>query len=311
MPHKKYYFKVIASLFSSVKDYASLIPALERGLANFSNRIAGGVNQPIRNVVFVPDSDGFLGCMPVYSRVDDILATKLVSFFPHNKDVSTHHAVILVFSSQTGIPKVILDGDVITARRTAAVSAIATKYLVSGEPNVLAILGSGVQARSHYAALSHFFNFKQIRIWNHRYDGAVKLANELGPNCSACLDVCEAVKNADVIVTVTSSTLPILNYEWIKAGVHINAVGACRPDWSEIEPHLMRSAIVYVDSREGALKESGDIILSQANIYAEIGEVILGTKEALRKETTIFKSLGLAIEDAVAAKVVVDKLGLQ
>ncbi|KAH9508312.1 hypothetical protein Btru_050812 [Bulinus truncatus] len=185
------------------------------------------------------------------------------------------------------------------------------EYLVSGEPNVLAVLGSGVQARSHYAALSHFFNFKQIRIWNHRYDGAVKLANELGPNCSACHDVCEAVKNADVIVTVTSSTLPILKYEWIKAGVHINAVGACRPDWSEIEPHLMRSAIVYVDSREGALKESGDIILSQANIYAEIGEVILGTKEALRKETTIFKSLGLAIEDAVAAKVVVDKLGLQ
>ncbi|KAK0058971.1 ketimine reductase mu-crystallin [Biomphalaria pfeifferi] len=294
---------------TDILDYTILIPAIEKSLAEFSKRT--GVIQPVRNVVLIPESEGFLGCMPVYSREDDILAAKIVSFFPQNKDVSTHHAVMLIFCAHTGIPKALLDGDVITAKRTAATSAVATKYLVNGKPDVLALLGSGVQARSHVAALSELFTFKEIRIWNHRFDGAVKLAEEIGLNCASCRDVSEAVKNADVIVTVTSAKNPVLRLDWVKPGAHINAVGACRPDWSEIDADLMRSAVVYVDSREGALKESGDIILSQAEIYAEIGDVILGTREAMREKTTVFKSLGMAIEDGVAAKLVIKKLGIE
>ncbi|CAL1526308.1 unnamed protein product [Lymnaea stagnalis] len=299
---------VSAQNIANILDYSSLIAAIEKSLANFSHRTDSGVNQPVRSVVIVPNSDGFLGCMPVYSREDDVLATKIVSFFPRNKDVPTHHAVVLVLCAQTGVPRALLDGDVITARRTAATSVVATKHLVNGEPKILAILGSGVQARSHYIALSEVFHFKQICIWNHRPEGAHKLADEIGNNCVACSKVSEAVEDADVIVTVTSAKDPILKAAWVKPGVHINAVGACRPDWSELEPELVNSAVVYVDSREGALKESGDIILAKAEIYAEIGEVINGTCEAKREQITIFKSLGMAIEDAVAAKLVLDKL---
>ncbi|XP_059144780.1 ketimine reductase mu-crystallin-like isoform X2 [Physella acuta] len=250
----------------------------------------------------------FLGCMPVYSKEDDVLATKLVSFYPLNKDCPTHSAIIAVFYPQTGIPRAILDGDVITAKRTAATSLVASKYLVNGEPKILAILGSGVQAKSHYEAFCHLYNFTEVRIWNHRKEGAQRLADELGSKCVAVDHVAVAVENADVIVTATSATEPVLKLEWVKPGVHINAVGACRPNWSEIDPLLMNAATVYVDSQEGALKESGDIIISRSPIFAEIGEVINGTKEGKRKEITVFKSLGMAIEDAIAAKIVLDKM---
>uniref|UniRef100_A0A2C9JFG1 Ketimine reductase mu-crystallin n=1 Tax=Biomphalaria glabrata TaxID=6526 RepID=A0A2C9JFG1_BIOGL len=278
---------------TDILDYTILIPAIEKSLAEFSKRT--GVIQPVRNVVLIPESEGFLGCMPVYSREDDILATKIVSFFPQNKDVSTHHAVILVFCAHTGIPKALLDGDVITAKRTAATSAVATKYLVNGKPDVLALLGSGVQARSHVAALCELFTFKEIRIWNHRFDGAVKLAKEIGLNCAACRDVSEAVKNADVIVTVTSAKDPVLRLDWVKPGAHIN------------------ESLFNFNNGSAFSKDyecsSGSFF--SAEIYAEIGEVILGTREAMREKTTVFKSLGMAIEDGIAAKLVINKLGIE
>ncbi|GFO18737.1 ketimine reductase mu-crystallin [Plakobranchus ocellatus] len=152
----------------------------------------------------------------------------------------------------------------------------------------------------------------EVKIWNHRPERAIEFAksDHCCHNTEACANVEEAVKDADVIVTVTSSSTPILMAEWIKPGAHINAVGACRPDWAEIDANLMRSAVVYVDSLEAALKESGDIILSKADVFAEIGEVINGSKPGLKEKTTVFKSLGMAVEDAVAAKIVLDALGL-
>ncbi|CAG5120582.1 unnamed protein product, partial [Candidula unifasciata] len=268
----------------AILDYQSLIQYVERGLGHFSKRGEVGVVQPPRTVVHVNKSDGFFGCMPVYSEIDNILVTKLVTFFPNNKDIPTHHAVIIVFDTETGVPKAILDGAVITERRTAAASVVATKHLVNGNPKILAVLGSGVQARSHYRALSEVFTFDQVRIWNHRFEGAQRLATEIGEKCLACSSVQEAVLGADVIVTVTSSKVPILKAEWVKPGAHINAVGACRPDWSEIDPELMRSAVVYVDSYEGAERESGDVLLAQDKVF-------FGTKEGYRNKVTVFKSL--------------------
>lgn len=195
-----------------------------------------------------------------------------------------------------------MDGEVITTMRTAAVSAVATKYLAAGDASTLAVLGSGVQAHSHIQALSSIRSFKKINIWSRTKKNAEKLAGEVGG--TAYDSVQEAVKDADVIVTVTSSSTPVLMKDWVKPGTHVNAVGACRPDWQEIDPDLMRSSVLYVDSREAAMKESGDVILSKADIFAELGEMVLGVKEAEVQKTTVFKSLGLAIEDVMSAKLV-------
>uniref|UniRef100_A0A0B7A802 Ketimine reductase mu-crystallin n=1 Tax=Arion vulgaris TaxID=1028688 RepID=A0A0B7A802_9EUPU len=300
---------ISADTVKNILDYPSLIQVIESALGHFSKRNEVGIIQPVRTAIHVRKNEGYFGCMPVYSEMDNILCTKLVSFFVQNKDIQTHHAVILVFSADTGAPRAIMDGDIITSRRTAAASAVATKHLGCENPKILAILGSGVLARTHYDALSQLFKFEEVRIWNHRFEGAQKLAAEIGEKCVASASVEEAVLDADVIVTVTSSKVPVLKAQYVKTGAHINAVGACRPDWSEVDPELMKSAIIYTDSFEGALKESGDILLAKAEVYAEIGEVINGTKEGKRDQVTVFKSLGIAIEDAVAAKLVLDKLG--
>ncbi|XP_025084684.1 ketimine reductase mu-crystallin-like isoform X2 [Pomacea canaliculata] len=246
--------------------------------------------------------------MPAYSEKDNALSTKLLTFFPKNTNISTHAALIVVFDCCTGIPKAIMDGDVITAQRTAAASAAATKHLTNGIPRQLAILGAGVQARSHYHALSYLYKFQQVKIWNHHMDKAKLLAAELGPEVEAVPEAKEAIQDADVIVTVTNSSVPVLQASWVKQGAHINAVGSCRPDWNEIAPELMHQAVVYVDTKEAAVKESGDIIKSGATIFAEIGEVIAGKAAARTTETTIFKSLGMAIEDTVTANLVMKKL---
>lgn len=299
---------ISASVISEILHYDELIPAIGNALAKFSNRPESGVIQPVRSVLAVPPVNGFLGVMPAYSQTDDILSIKLLTFFPQNKDMSTHNAVIVLFHAETGIPQAILDGDVITARRTAAASAIATKHLVNEVPQRLAILGAGTQARSHYYALSSLYKFQQVKIWNHRPNKAQTLAAELGPEVEAVVEAFEAVRDADVVITVTNSRTPVLQAEWVKPGAHINAVGACRPDWCEVAPELMQKSVVYVDTREAAVKESGDIILSGATIVAEIGEVISGKVKARCSETTVFVSLGMAIEDAAAANLVLKKL---
>lgn len=282
-----------------VLHFSELIPQMESALKKFSSK---NVEQPVRSIVSVKEANGFLGVMPAYSSTDQALAVKLVTFYPQNTDVPTHNAIIAVFNSHNGIPEVIMDGEVITTMRTAAVSAVATKYLAAGDASTLAVLGSGVQAHSHIQALSSIRSFKKINIWSRTKKNAEKLAGEVGG--TAYDSVQEAVKDADVIVTVTSSSTPVLMKDWVKPGAHVNAVGACRPDWQEIDPDLMRSSVLYVDSREAAMKESGDVILSKADIFAELGEMVLGVKEAEVQKTTVFKSLGLAIEDVMSAKLV-------
>ncbi|KAH3734833.1 hypothetical protein DPMN_041283, partial [Dreissena polymorpha] len=251
----------------------------------------------------------FFGLMPAMCEAEEVMGTKLVTWYPQNTGrhgVPTHHAIIVLFNKNTGIPKAIMDGEVITAMRTAACSAVATKFLAPPSACKLAILGAGVQARSHYHALITVIPFTQVTVWSRSFASAELCASELG--AMACQSVEEAVREADVIVTVTASTTPVLRLEWVKPNAHINGVGACRPDWSEIDTELMRAAVVYVDSREGALAESGDVILSKAEVYAELGEVVTGVKEAKRDQLTVFKSLGMAIEDVMAGELVLEQL---
>src|SRR5437016_14428814 len=184
--------------------------------------------------------------------------------------------------------------------RTAAVSAIATKLLARRDAKILAILGSGVQARSHVEALQLVRHFEEIRVWGPTREHGERFAKEIGATAMSSED---AVRGADVVVTATNSKTPVLKGVWLKPGCHINAVGACRPDWRELDDEAM-SNVMFVDSREGAMKESGDVILSRAKIYAELGEAFAGKIPSRASETTIFKSLGMAVEDIAAATLV-------
>jgi len=275
---------------------ADLIPAMEKALIDFS---AGNVVQPVRSVISVDPPGGFLGLRPALS---DGLGLKIVTFYPPNAErgLPTHMATVFLVDPQTGAPLAIMDGRLITEMRTAAVSAVATKLLARGDANVLAILGSGVQARSHYDALRLVRHFEEVRIWSQTGAHALKFADEIG---GKAMSAEEAVRDADVVVTVTSSRVPVLKGAWLKADSHVNAVGACRPDWRELDDDAMRN-VVFVDSCEAAMKESGDVLLSGAKIYGELGEALAGKIPSPRNKTTIFKSLGMAVEDIAAAMLV-------
>lgn len=280
---------------------AELIPAMEKALIEFS---AGKVTQPVRSVINVDPPGGFLGLMPALTP--DGLGLKAVTFYPSNveRGIPTHMATIFLVDPQTGMPLAIMDGRLITEMRTAAVSAAATKLLAPADAKILAILGSGVQARSHVEALQLVRPFEEIRVWSPTKEHGERLAREIGATATSADD---AVRGADVVVTTTNSKMPVLKGSWLKPGSHVNAIGACRPDWRELDDEAM-SNVVFVDSREGAMKESGDVILSGAKIYAELGEVLAGKLPPRANETTIFKSLGMAVEDIAAAMLVYRKL---
>src|SRR5881409_82740 len=276
---------------------ADLIPAMEKALIDFS---AGKVTQPLRSVITVDPPGGFFGMMPALTP--EGLGIKIVTFYPSNAErgLPTHMATIFLVDPETGAPLAVMDGRLITEMRTAAVSAAATKLLASSSAKVLAILGSGVQARSHVEALRLVRNFEEIRVWSPNREHAERFAKEIGGTATSAE---KAVRGADVVVTATNSQTAMLKGSWLKPGCHVNAVGACRPDWRELDDEAM-SNVVFVDSREGALKESGDVILSGAKIYAELGEALVGKVPSRANETTIFKSLGMAVEDIAAALLV-------
>jgi len=274
-----------------------LIPAMEKALIDFS---AGKVTQPVRSVIKVDPPGGFLGLMP--ASTPDGLGLKAVTFYPSNAErgIPTHMATIFLVDPETGTPLAIMDGRLITEMRTAAVSAAATKLLAPPDAKILAVLGTGVQARSHVEALRLVRQFEEVRVWSPTREHAAQFAKEIG---ARSMSAEEAVRGADVVVTATNSKTPVLKGSWLKPGCHVSAVGACRPDWREMDDDAMAN-VVFVDSREGAMKESGDIILSGAKIYAELGEALAGKTPSRASETTIFKSLGMAVEDIAAALLV-------
>ena len=276
-----------------------LIAAMETALAGFS---LGRVLQPVRNMLTIEEGKRYLGIMPAVA--EDAMGAKLVSFYPRNAgtEVPTHLAMILLFRPDTGEPLAVMGARLITEMRTAAVSAAATRRLAAPDSRVLALLGSGVQARAHLQALMLVRHFAEIRVWSRTAEHAERFAEQ---HNAKAMPVEAAVRGADVVVTATSALQPILEGAWLKPGAHVNAVGAPRPDWRELDDSAMANTLV-VDSREAVLKESGDVILSKAKIYAEIGEIFAGVKEAPLPTTTVFKSVGIAVEDIAAAKLVYD-----
>ena len=281
-------------------QWDELIPAMEKALAEFS---LGQVVQPVRTMLTVEEEKRYLGVMPAVAR--EAMGAKLVSFYPGNEGtgIATHHAMIVLFRPDTGEPLAVMDGRLITEMRTAAVSAAVTKYLADPAAHVLALLGSGVQAHAHLQALSRVRQFDEIRVWSRTALHAERFAEQ---HNATSMPIADAVRGADVVVTATNALQPILDGDWLKPGAHVNAVGSPRPNWRELDDRVMAN-ILIVDSREAVFKESGDVILSGAEIYAEAGEIFAGTKAAPLSETTVFKSVGLAIEDIATAKLVYDK----
>jgi ornithine cyclodeaminase/alanine dehydrogenase-like protein (mu-crystallin family) len=278
-------------------QYEELIPAIARALADLSG---GRVVQPVRAVLPVAPHRGFFAVMPAYAGA---LGAKLVTFYPHNEGIHTHHAVIMLFRPETGEPLAMMDGRLITEMRTAAASAVATQQLARADASVLAILGSGVQARSHLEALRLVRPFSEVRVWSPR--NARAFAERHGVTATATPEA--AVRGADVVVVAVNSRVPVLFGHWLSPGTHVNAIGATRPDWRELDDEVLARARLYVDSREAATKESGDVMAAR-EVVAEIGEVVAGVHpgRGSADETTLFKSVGVAVEDVAAAALVYD-----
>ena len=285
----------------AVLDWDTLIPAMETALAQLSR---GRVIQPVRTVLAIEPDRRYIGIMPAVA--EDAMGLKLVSFYPVNAgpDVPTHQAVVLLFRPDTGEPLAAMDGRLITEMRTAAVSAAVTRLLSAPESRVLALLGSGVQATAHLEALARVRRFAEVRVWSRDPAHAQRFAAQHGALASP--DAESAVRGADVIVTATSARTPVLRGAWLKPGAHVNAVGAPLPTWRELDDEAMHAGALVVDSREAVLKESGDVILSQAPIYAEVGELFAGLKPRPAATTTVFKSVGVAVEDIATARLVYD-----
>lgn len=287
---------------SSVLRMDELIEAVEAGLIAFS---AGRVEQPVRQIV--KSHRGFFGTMPA-GGPDVGLGAKLVTFYPDNGALGlhTHNALIALFHPETGEPLAVMDGRLITEMRTAAASAVATRALAKSDAQVLAILGTGVQARAHVEALRLVRPFSEIRIWGRTEENARRLAAELGATAHASPE--DAVNGADVVVTVTSSADPVLRGAWLGPSTHVNAVGWSGPTGRELDDEVVRGAFIVADSREAVMKEAGDILVPGVSVDAELGELLAGTKTVPEGKRTVFESVGIAVEDVAAANLVYQRV---
>jgi ornithine cyclodeaminase/alanine dehydrogenase-like protein (mu-crystallin family) len=303
----------------AVLSMDDLIVGMEAALNEFSG---GGVRQPLRSVVVVGDGHAFYGVMPAFIGQPAALGTKLVSVYHSNpgRGLPSHLATIVLQDPETGALQAVMDGRYITEARTAAVSAASAKHLARQDARVLAVLGAGVQARSHIDALTRVRPIEEVRVWGRDAARVRGVFEGIGPHVRARLVVAEsahaAAEGADVIALVTASREPVLRRSSVGAGTHICAVGACRPDEREMETALVRDARVFVDSRAGALAEAGDLVIpikegafDQSHIAGELGDVFGGRIPGRQStsEITIFKSLGMAVEDVAAARLAFDR----
>lgn len=273
--------------------YEALIPAMERALRDLS---LGRIQQPVRSVLRVAEHEGIFAVMPAVDG--EVMGAKLVTIYEKNAGkLPTHQATIVLLSAKTGEPLAAMDGRLITEMRTAAVSAVATKLFAAREARVLAILGSGVQARSHARALRMVREFGEVRVWSRTAEHARRFAEEQG---AVAVESAEAaVRGADVVVSASSVSEPLVRGAWLGERTLVCAMSAVGPDRRELDDAAMRGAVV-VESREAAARESGDVMGSGAQVYAEIGEIVAGTKPA-PEGRVVFKSLGVAAEDLAAA----------
>ena len=300
----------------SLIDIDELIAALEQAHIQYSTGMAV---MPVRLVVPLPQIQGRITSMPGYLNEDKALGMKVVTYFQDNpkQNLPAILATIMLFSSESGKMIAAMDGGYITAIRTACASALATRILANPNTPVLGILGAGVQARAHIQALTRVRQLSHIKLYSPSGKSALGIKADLEKPCGIPIEVVDsaqaAVRDSDLLVTVTTAKDPIVQVEWLKPGVHINAIGSHRPDLREIDGATLKRAKVVVDSREAIMAECGDILLAlkeqsigPADIHGEIGEVLAGTKAGRisPSEVTLYKSVGIAIQDVATAQMV-------
>jgi ornithine cyclodeaminase len=299
-----------------------LIAAMERALGAYS---ADQVVQPVRTVLGVPAQQALFAVMPAALGEPPALGAKLVTVYPgnHARGLPSHLATIVLFDPASGALAGLIDGRYITEARTAAVSAVSVKHLARPDATVLAIVGSGVQARSHLEAISQVRALTEVRVWSPNAvhcAGFVRDAVARGHRAAAAVSASVAVRGAGLIVLATPSPTPVIADADVDAGAHICAVGACRADQREMPGELVARSRFFVDSRAGASKEAGDLLLAVADgrvsadhVAGELGELILGRVAGRRSaaDVTVFKSLGMAVEDVVSAQLVLERAAAQ
>lgn len=297
----------------SLLPMRDLIASMESSLGRFS---AGEVLQPVRTVLMVGPTRAYFGLMPAFIPQPASLGAKIVTVFASNaaRHLPSHLATILLLDPDTGALQAIMDGRYITEARTAAVSAVSVRHLAREDATTVAIIGTGVQAQSHVEALPHVRALREIRVWSPNATSRNRFARDMASHTSVSLHMTssaeEAVRGADVVILVTSSPTPVIEGSWVKDGAHVVSVGACRPDQREMAPDLVARARLFVDSKGAALLESGDVVQGIAegrfdkdHVRGELGEIVLGRVRGRTSSSdiTIFKSLGMAVEDVVAA----------
>ncbi|CAN5359370.1 alanine dehydrogenase [soil metagenome] len=292
-----------------VRDLLDLDKLVDALAAAHKDLSAGLASMPPRIAAMVPEQEGLLGVMPAYLPSAG-LACKLVTLFPGNRDRETHQAVICVFDPDNGTPLALMDGAYITATRTAAGSALATRLLARKEAKVLALIGTGVQARSHARALPRVREFAEIRIAGRDRATAESLAAEIGAAARAVDSYEEAIRGADVVAATTHAQEPVVRRDWLSPGTHVNSVGL-NPNGREVDAETVADSVLVVESRESALAPppAGAPELAEldpAHVHAELGELVAGTRpgRTSEKQITLYKSVGVAVQDAAAAALV-------
>ncbi len=311
MNHKKLLF--ISG--EDIKNVLSMEEAISLMRDAFSQISEGTVSTPIRTNISIPDKDAGALFMPVHSDKSELIGLKMVSVFKNNpaKNLPLIHALVILMDGNTGEPLAVMDGEYVTALRTGAGSGLASDLLSRSDANILGIIGAGVQGRTQMAAVCAIRDIQKVLVWDKNEKSAINLANHARHdlNIQAELNPSGAeISQCDIICTATSSPNPVFVDADLKAGVHINAIGAYQPDKREIPGETVMRSKLVVDQREACLEEAGDIIIpirdnliSSTHIHAELGEIVIGTKTGRvnHSEITIFKSVGNAAQDLVTA----------
>jgi ornithine cyclodeaminase len=313
-------------VFINKEKLESLLPmdecieVMEKMFRSLAN---GEILQPLRSLMWLPGKKGLLGMMPGHAGGLGVMGIKVISVFHNNREAGlpSHQGVVILFDAEHGQPLIIFDGLEITAIRTAAASAVATKLLARKNSEVLTIIGSGEQAKRHIEAMLVVRKIKQIRLWSRNEKNAMLLANEMSGDYNIPFHVKktvqEAVKDADIICTVTSSPQPIVMGEWIAAGTHINAVGSSSASTRELDSAAVLKSKLFADCYESIFNEAGDFLIPKKegaitdnHVKGEIGEVLIGKKKGREnnEDITLFKSLGIAAEDIYSAWHVYQKI---
>jgi alanine dehydrogenase len=312
-------------LIANQHEVTQLLPMSEciEVIADALKMLAGGDGiLPLRTMLVLPDGRNLMGLMPSYMGEIQSVGVKVITAFPSNygTEYDTHQGVVLLFDTQYGLLRAILDATSVTAIRTAAASGVATRLLSREDAGDLAIIGAGTQAHTHLEAMLKVRKIRRVRVYSLPFEGAYEFAERESKRHGIEIEVKEtaqeAVEGADIICTTTTAKEPVVAGAWIAPGAHINAVGAFTPTTRELDSATVVNARLYVDRRESTLHEAGEFLIPKSegligdeHIVAELGEALLGKAPARQTpaEITLFKSLGIAIEDLAAAHYVLQK----